>query len=88
MIQLPKPEFIDSRTLVIERTDRPGERLEFKIDDEVAGAGFYDLAKTKKLLARGGTYSATIGLRKITFKIDARAKSGNVTVVSRLLRFQ
>jgi hypothetical protein len=88
VIQIPKLELIDSRTLVIERTDRSGERLEFKIDDAMADGGFYDLSKVKKRLARGATYTASIGLRKITFKIDARAKSGNATVVSRLLRFQ
>jgi hypothetical protein len=88
MIQIPKLELIDSRTLVIERIDRPGARLEFEIDDAMADGGFYDLSKAKKLLVRGATYRASIGLRKITFKIDAHAKSGNATVVSRLLRFQ
>ena len=88
MIQLPKLQMFDSRTLVIERTDRPGEHFEIKIDDNLADGGFYDLAKANKRLTRGATYSASIGLRKITFKVDARAKSGNTTIVSRLLRFQ
>ena len=88
MIQVPKLQLLDSRTLVIERTDRPGEHFEIKIDDAIADGGFYDLAKANKLLTRGATYSASIGLRKITFKVDARAKSSNAPVVSRLLRFQ
>lgn len=74
--------------LVIERTDRPGERFEIKIDDNLAGGGFYDLAKAKTLLKRGATYSASIGDRKIKFKVDVSAKSGKAPVVSRLLRFQ
>ena len=45
MIQVPKLGVDDSRMLVIERTDRPGERFEIKIDDNLAGGGFYDLAK-------------------------------------------
>jgi len=88
VIQLPTLHVDDSRTLLIERTDRPGEHFEIKINDDLADGGFYDLAKANELLTRGGTYSASIGLRKIAFKIDARAKSGNTTIVSRLLRFQ
>lgn len=88
MIQVPKLGVDDSRMLVIERTDRPGERFEIKIDDNLAGGGFYDLAKAKTLLKRGATYSASIGDRKIKFKVDVSAKSGKAPVVSRLLRFQ
>ena len=88
IIQIPKLHLADSRTLVIERTDRPGKRFEVTIDDAMADEGFYDLAKAKKQLTRGAIYSASIGLRKITFKVDAHAKSGNTTIVSRLLRFQ
>jgi hypothetical protein len=40
------------------------------------------------LLTRGATYSASIGDRKTTFKVYAKAKSGKAPVVSRLLRFQ
>ena len=88
MIQIPSLQLADSRTLVIERTDRPGEHFEITIDDTMANGGFYDLAKANKRLTRGAVYSASIGLRKITFKVDAHAKSGNTTIVSRLLRFQ
>jgi hypothetical protein len=87
MVQLPKLMASDPRTLVIERVDRPGERAEFAIGED--NAGFYDLAKAKaKPLARGGVYRATIGTNKVTFKIDAKAKTnGKIPVVSRLLRF-
>jgi len=86
MVQIPKLMANDSRTLVIERVDRPGERAEFAVGEN----GFYDLAKAKaKPLAKGGVYRATIGPNKVTFKIDAKARStGKIPVVSRLLRFQ
>jgi hypothetical protein len=88
MVQLPKSLASDNRTLLIERTDRPGERHEIKIDDTVTGGGFYDLAKINLLLARGAVYNASLGGHKMTFAIDAKAKSGSAPVVSRLLRFQ
>jgi hypothetical protein len=86
VVQLPKVLASEDR-LRIERTDRRGERHEFKIDDAVAAAGFYDLAKTDVSLARGATYDASIGDRKVTFQIDAKAESGPAPIVSRLLRF-
>jgi hypothetical protein len=88
MVQLPKLRADESRTLVIERADRRGEHFEIKIDEDLAAGGFYDLAKADKQLTRGATYNASIGLRKVTFKIDARAKSRDVPVVSRLLRIE
>jgi hypothetical protein len=88
VVQLPKALASADRTLRIERTDRPGERHEFKIDDTTAAAGFYDLAKTNVSLTRGATYDASIGEHKMTFLIDAKAKSGPAPIVSRLLRFQ
>jgi hypothetical protein len=88
MIKIPKLQEGDSRTLVIERTDRPGEYFEIKIDEDLAGGAFYDLAKAHKHLTRGATYSASIGGRKITFRVHASAKSGEAPIVSRLLRFQ
>jgi hypothetical protein len=88
VVQLPKVLASENRTLLIERTDRPGERHEFMIDDTTAAAGFYDLAKINLSLARGAIYNASIGGHKMTFQIDAKAKSGPAPIVSRLLRFQ
>jgi hypothetical protein len=88
VVQLPKDLPREDRTLRIERTDRPGERHELKIDDTVAAAGFYDLVKSNVSLTRGATYDASIGGQKITFQIDTKAKSGSTPIVSRLLRFQ
>jgi hypothetical protein len=88
MLRLPKVLASEDRTLLIERIDRPGERHRFKIDDTIAAAGFYDLAKINVSLTRGAAYDASIGDHKVTFRIDAKAKSGPAPIVSRLLRFQ
>jgi hypothetical protein len=88
MIEIPRLNPGESHELVIERIDRPGERLEIKIDERLANGGFYDMAKSGKRLTPGATYRASIGDRKITFKVDASARSGQASVVSRLLRFQ
>jgi hypothetical protein len=88
LVQLPKSLAPDARTLLIVRTDRPGKRYELKVDDAAAAAGFYDLAKANVSLTRGAIYDASIGGRKVTFLIDAKAKSGPAPVVSRLLRIQ
>jgi hypothetical protein len=87
VVQLPKGLATDDRILRIERTDRAGERHELKIDGAVAAAGFYDLAKINVSLTRGAIYDARIGGQKLTFRIDAKAKSGPAPIVSRLLRF-
>jgi hypothetical protein len=79
---------LDDRTLVVERTDRRGERYRLEINDAIAAGRFYDLANANVNLARGGTYDASIGGRKVTFRIDPKAKSGRTPVVSRLVRFQ
>jgi hypothetical protein len=88
VVQLPKVLSSDDRTLLIERIDRRGERHKLEIDDAIAAAGFYDLAKINVSLARGAIYDASIGSHKMTFQIDAKAKSGPAPIVSRLLRFQ
>ena len=88
LVQLPKGLPSQDRTLLIQRTDRKGKRLELPIDDATAAAGFYDLSKSKVSLVPGGIYDASIGGHKMTFAIDAKAKSGSAPVVSRLLRFQ
>jgi hypothetical protein len=88
VVQLPKTLASAERTLLIERTDRRGERHAVEIDDAMMAAGFYDLAKSNVTLTRGAIYDASIGGHKMTFQIDPKAKSGAAPVVSRLLRFQ
>jgi hypothetical protein len=99
VIEIPKMLAGESRTLVIERTNRPSERIAVEIDEALANGGFYDLGKTAMRLRPGARYSATLGSRKLDFRVDARARSadktadktgnmaGKAPVVSRLLRF-
>ncbi|HUI97150.1 MAG TPA: hypothetical protein VLX44_15445 [Xanthobacteraceae bacterium] len=88
VVALPKDLARDDRTLRIVRTDRRGERHEVAIDDAVAAAGFYDLAKARLSLTRGAIYQASIGGHTLVFQVDAKATSGPAPVVSRLLRLQ
>jgi hypothetical protein len=91
VVQIPKLRAGDDRTLVIERQingqAKPNERLAVELDDSFTNGGFYDLAKESTKLKRGAIYTATLGSRKVTFKVDAKARTGKTPVVSRLLRF-
>lgn len=74
--------------LVIERLDRPGERLEADIAGQQLFRGsFYDFAKAGKTLTAGGVYRASVGSRQIVFKVDPYARAGNEPIIGRLLRF-
>jgi hypothetical protein len=73
--------------LVIERTDLAGERDEVALDPKTLVKGkFYDMAKAGKSLVPGGSYQASIGSRKIAFKVASQAKPGEGPIVGRLLR--
>jgi hypothetical protein len=91
VIEIPKLRSGDSRTLVIARTKRPGERVTVEIGDALSAGGFYDLANSGARLRPGALYTATLGSRITTFKVDAKAKTadkaGKTPIVSRLLRF-
>jgi hypothetical protein len=87
VIELPKMRAGDSRNLVIERAGRPSERFALELDESLVNGGFYDLAKTNARLQRNALYTVTLGDRKFTFKVDAKAKTGNTPLISRLLRF-
>jgi hypothetical protein len=88
VVEIPRLHPGDSRELVFERIDPPGEHFAIKISKGLDDGGFYDLAKTNRNLTPGATYRASIGENKIIFKVDASAKSGAGPIVSRLLRFQ
>ena len=74
-------------TLVIERLDKPGEKLEIvpRPADLVRGA-FLDLIRANRVLTAGGIYRATLGGKQIVFRIDPQAPPTG-PVASRLLRF-
>ncbi|HET7021160.1 MAG TPA: hypothetical protein VFI58_10635, partial [Xanthobacteraceae bacterium] len=91
VIEIPKLRSGDGRTLVIARTKRPNERVTVELGDSLSAGGFYDLAKSEARLRPGALYTATLGSRTVTFKVDAKAKiadkNGKTPIVSRLLRF-
>jgi hypothetical protein len=88
IIKIPRLDPGESRTLVIERTDRPGAPITIKLDESLAGGGYYDFATRHTLLTPGATYKASVGDRRVTFKVAAAARSGRAPAVSRLVRFQ
>src|SRR5262245_8332569 len=81
VIEIAKPGKI-----VIERIDRPGEKIEANVTAKMLVKGrFYDLAAAGKSLAAGGIYSATAGSQRKEFRVDAAARSGASPIVGRLV---
>jgi hypothetical protein len=73
-------------TLLIERLDKPGERLRFTIERQQLVRGtFFDFAGRNWMLTAGGVYRATLGNKKLVFKVDAAAPPTG-PLASRLLR--
>jgi hypothetical protein len=76
-------------TVIIDRLDTPGERLEIKVAaKQLRSKAFHDLALDDKALTAGGLYRATTGSRQIVFKVDAAAAPGRGPLVARLLQFK
>ena len=72
---------------MIERIDAPGEKIEATVAARQLVKGkFYDLATAGKALTPGGTYTATFGEQKTSFKVDLSAKPGSSPIVGRLVR--
>ena len=61
--------------------------ITIEIDESLANGGLLDLDKADARLAPGDGYTATLGSRKLTFKVDARATTKKSPLVSKLLRF-
>jgi hypothetical protein len=75
--------------LVVERLDKPGERLEVTVGKKSLLRGrFYDFAQTGKALTPGASYLARIGDQEIIFTVDPSAKPGATPVVGRLVRLE
>ncbi len=73
--------------LVIERIDRAGSRDEVTLDSKTLVKGrFYDMAKAGKSLQPGALYAASLGGRKVAFKVDAMARPGAAPIVGRLIK--
>ncbi|MBI3503301.1 MAG: hypothetical protein HY059_00560 [Proteobacteria bacterium] len=73
--------------VTIARLDQPGEPMAFDVPaQQLMRGSFFDLAKADRALAAGGTYRLTVGERNIVFKVDTEAKSGQASLLSRLIR--
>ncbi len=73
--------------VMIARLDQPGEPMAFDVPaQQLMRGSFFDLAKADRALAAGGTYRLTVGERNIVFKVDTEAKSGQASLLSRLIR--
>lgn len=76
-------------TLTLERLDKAGEKQTIAVTQKMLLRGrFYDMARSDKSLAAGGSYVATLGPRKVAFKVSADAKPGATPAVGRLVRFE
>ncbi|MEK9281650.1 MULTISPECIES: hypothetical protein [unclassified Bradyrhizobium] len=76
-------------TLVIDRIDGKEASISVPLKGEILVAGkFYDFAKAGKTLTPGATYLATLGAKRYTFQVDARATSSPTPIVGRLLRLE
>jgi hypothetical protein len=82
----PVIEVTEQGTLVIERTDKPGERYEATLSKASLVKGrFHDLAAFNAQLKPGGVYEATLGSRKVLFKVDQLAQPAG-PLLGRLVR--
>jgi hypothetical protein len=85
--RIPMVDVRAGGTLLIERIDKPGERLTFTVEpSQLVRGAFYDFASTNWVLAAGGVYRVTLGAKQIVFKVDAEAPP-MAPLASRLLRF-
>jgi hypothetical protein len=74
-------------TFLIERLDKPGERLTFIVEPaRLVHRAFYDFANTNWVLAPGGVYRVSLDTKQIVFKVDPEAPA-MAPLASRLLRF-
>lgn len=82
----PIIDMAEGGKLVIERTDRPGERYEATLSkSSLMKNRFYDLAAANTQLKPGGIYLATVGSRKALFKVDQLAQPAG-PLIGRLVR--
>ncbi|MDP2007009.1 MAG: hypothetical protein Q8K45_15135 [Rubrivivax sp.] len=76
-------------TLVIERLDEAAPRFELAIGGEaLLRERFLDLARSGVALVPGGSYTASLGERKLAFKLAPQAAPGAAPLAGRLLRFE
>ena len=84
----PFIEGAGGEAVLIVRVDLRGEYHAITLPSKRrAGKSFFDFAAANKMLKAGGIYRASIGDRRIDFKVDPAAKPGRVPIISRLLPF-
>ena len=72
--------------LLVERLDKPGERLDVKVASaDLEHGSFYDLARAGHSLTAGGIYRASANGHKVVFKVDVAALPGEAPIAGRLL---
>lgn len=82
----PVIEVAEPGKLVIERIDRPGERYEAMLAAKSLVKGrFHDFAAGNRQLTHGGVYAATLGSRRVIFKVDQLAEPAG-PLLGRLVR--
>lgn len=75
-------------TLLIERVDEAGPRIELGVaGPALLRERFFDLSRAGVVLVPGGSYAASLGERKIDFKVAPQAAPGAAPMAGRLLRF-
>ncbi len=87
--QSPVIEVADARgTLAIERLDETAPRIEIGVAGEaLVRERFVDLARAGVALVPGGSYAASLGERRVEFKLAPQAAPGAAPLAGRLLRF-
>lgn len=84
--RIPVVEVRGTGKLLIERLDEPGEHYDIAIASrELVRGAFFDLAKSRRILAPGGLYRATFGSKQVVFAVDPNA-SASAPLLARLLR--
>jgi hypothetical protein len=82
----PVVELKGGGRLVVERLDKPGERLDLKLASaDLEHGAFYDFARTGRSFTAGGVYRASANGHAVVFKIAAAAKPGAAPLAGRLL---
>lgn len=87
--QSPVIEVADTRgALVIERLDEAAPRIELGVaGDALLRDRFFDLSRAGVALVPGGSYAASLGERRVEFKVAPQAAPGAAPLAGRLLRF-
>lgn len=74
--------------LLIERLDEAGPRIEVQVGGSaLLRQRFFDLARAGVALVPGASYAASLGERKVEFKVAPQALPGAAPLAGRLLRF-